>query len=475
MAVGAVGLVLGRRRPDRAALRQVRLDLERLAARLRDERTGLDAARERRQAAAARALDLGAPADAAALAALADDRERFDRETQRLAAWDDARARHRARLDSEAQRLRQLLQEHGVAPGDDLEDDVRRYERDCERRAQRAGLEAALRTRQREEDAAARDAAVSLAAEAAVLAAARDCGVEASDPAACVAALRAWEVERSQRLERQEEAIRDWTTLEGLLDGRTLEQLETHLDHKRAAAGFYADLGLPDPEVAAAELDVATTEEKRERLREAVNAAAGALQALRAEKQLREAQARCVADAEEEVEAAQRELERVQQLDATLQRTRDALAQAQAHVHRSIAPLLVECVQGALPDVTLGRYREVRVDPETLEVQVRTPSGTWHEAALLSHGTAEQVYLLLRVALARHLTRKGEVCPLLLDDVTVQSDVRRTHAILATLQALARERQVVLLTQEDEVVAWAEEHLRAPDDRIVRLGAPGAD
>jgi uncharacterized protein YhaN len=111
----------------------------------------------------------------------------------------------------------------------------------------------------------------------------------------------------------------------------------------------------------------------------------------------------------------------------------------------------------------------VSVDPESLDVEVRGASFGWHSAALLSHGTGEQVYLLLRVALATHLTRAGEVCPLVLDDVTTQSDRQRSLAILALLHEVSRERQVILFTQEDDVLAWAEENLRDPSDCLVRL------
>jgi uncharacterized protein YhaN len=61
-------------------------------------------------------------------------------------------------------------------------------------------------------------------------------------------------------------------------------------------------------------------------------------------------------------------------------------------------------------------------------------------ASQVSHGTKEQIYLLLRMAMARHLTQPKEICPLLLDDVTVQSDAERTKGILSLLKAVSQER-----------------------------------
>lgn len=88
---------------------------------------------------------------------------------------------------------------------------------------------------------------------------------------------------------------------------------------------------------------------------------------------------------------------------------------------------------------------------------------------LLSHGTSEQIYLLLRVALAQYLTKPGEICPLLLDDVTAHSDAERTKAVLQMLHSVSDERQVILFTENDEVLKWAETNLNKACDSLTRL------
>lgn len=176
-----------------------------------------------------------------------------------------------------------------------------------------------------------------------------------------------------------------------------------------------------------------------------------------------------VTEAEETLAAAEAELARVNRLERTLELTRTFLLRAQEQVHRSVAPRLGEQVSAWLPHVTGGRYVKALVDPATLAVGVSGPWGPWREAALLSHGTAEQVYLLLRVALADQLTRPGEICPLILDDPTPHFDAARTVAVLDLLHQLAETRQIVLFSQEREVLAWAERHLREPQHRLVRL------
>jgi uncharacterized protein YhaN len=163
----------------------------------------------------------------------------------------------------------------------------------------------------------------------------------------------------------------------------------------------------------------------------------------------------CVAEAEERLALAQQELARVRALEATLHATRGYLQEAQDTVHRSIAPTLQATLLRWLPTVTDGRYTQAAVDPETLRVTVKTGSGKWVQASRLSVGTAEQVYLLLRVALVIHLSDPDTSCPLLLDDVTVQADEQRTHALLEALAQIATQRQVILFAQEPAVQRWA--------------------
>jgi uncharacterized protein YhaN len=71
--------------------------------------------------------------------------------------------------------------------------------------------------------------------------------------------------------------------------------------------------------------------------------------------------------------------------------------------------------------------------------------------------------------MTEYLTAPGEVCPLILDDITVQSDSRRKKRILDTLKIVSQTRQVIVFSQEDQVYEWACENLKEPDGYIVDL------
>ena len=90
------------------------------------------------------------------------------------------------------------------------------------------------------------------------------------------------------------------------------------------------------------------------------------------------------------------------------------------------------------------------MNPADLSIEVKErATGAWRQARLLSGGTREQIYLLLRMAMAQHLVTTAEVAPMLLDEVTAQADAGRRRAILDMLHAMAAERQLILFTHDE--------------------------
>jgi hypothetical protein len=90
--------------------------------------------------------------------------------------------------------------------------------------------------------------------------------------------------------------------------------------------------------------------------------------------------------------------------------------------------------------------------------------------AELSEGTADQVFLALRLAGIRQTQRRaiaggGVPLPVVLDDVLVTHDDDRTAAAVAVLAEEARDQQILLLTHHADAARAA----RATDATIVEL------
>ena len=347
------------------------------------------------------------------------------------------------------------------------------YLRQCEERrsaaaqaARRQDLEARLRLRQQTEQAAIlANEQIARAGDTLRNTAAR-CSLQAPTIPELETRLRAWLRDRSLRLEDEQKLRAAWAELQTLLDGHTPEDLEADVRGLRVQAQKLSDGMSGSIEL---EADSESQGEELERLaaeaRRTAHEAAGMVEE-------RQKSVPDVARAEEDLARAEAELARLRRLDGILERTQEFLTRAQDRVHRSIAPVLASSLETWLPQLTAGRYHEVHVDPETLEVKVAVGAGQLRSAHLLSHGTAEQTYLLLRATLAEHLTVGGEVCPLILDDVTVHCDSERQRALLCTLHQLSAARQVVVFTQEDNVLCWAQQEFTTARDRVICLPPP---
>ena len=176
-----------------------------------------------------------------------------------------------------------------------------------------------------------------------------------------------------------------------------------------------------------------------------------------------------VAAAEAALEEALAEHKRVLRLNETLSATARFMQEAADNTHRVLAPRIEAAVGALVSRVTDGRYTGVLVDLADLSVRLITRSGDRRDARSVSRGTTEQVYLALRLVLAEVLSTGRERCPLLLDDSTVHADNERKQIVLECLLDLAAERQIILFSQEQQVLEWARS--RSDDGvRLIELG-----
>jgi hypothetical protein len=444
-------------------------------------RATLIAAEQRLAAAQARVAALGLPADPAALRQIADADDQARAAATQWAAWQDNHGRAESRLQQALGQLSRQLSARNVPVTRDPEEDFIRYVDDCARRraqaagaARRQGLASQLRDRRQAEEQAADASSRRSAAEQELRTAASACRLPGADTAALdelAVAAEDWLKQRGHAMSQQQQAVEEYAVLQRLLGGGTLDELKADADRLTAAAAMAAG-GLDQAEITTTNLgpDPATA---LRQLRATAQDARDKVTKLQTTVQDRERGFPSVAEAEEAVAQATGRVRRLERLSSILGTAREFLVQAQDDVHRSIAPQLAGAIAPHLGTVTAGRYTDVTVDPDDLQVRVRAPSGTWREADRLSHGTAEQVYLLLRAALAQYLATAGEPCPLIFDDPTAYADTPRTIAILQVLHHLSSERQVIIFSHDTQVLAWAQEALHDPRDKIIELaGAP---
>jgi uncharacterized protein YhaN len=121
------------------------------------------------------------------------------------------------------------------------------------------------------------------------------------------------------------------------------------------------------------------------------------------------------------------------------------LDSARERFDRVRQPEVVRVAGQVFSAMTLGRYTDVRI-PLDAEISVVTADGDLKPATELSQGTAEQLYLALRVGLISSLGQLGQNLPVLMDDVAVNYDPERLVAASAAIAELSRVRQTILFT-----------------------------
>lgn len=448
-----------------------------LLAQLNEARRQAADASRRREEALQYCNWLGLSADPALLREIVLTRARAASYTQALRRWEERHRELENQVTAAARTLWEALSARAqptasVIPGD-LSAAVDIYRAQCGQRAEQAAearrreiLQPRLAARREAEQRADHDRRKRSDAAQQIAAAAAAAGLDPGEPEPGAGALEEWSRERSRQLERLGAAQNDWAELQALLGERSVDDLRQEAEQ---AARQARDLAMGvDPGLLAAVEPATTSQRLGELRREASEAREKAATAM-GDLQRFAATVASVAEAEEALEAARTELDRVQELQQTLNLTRRFLENAQAQVHRNIAPVLRAALNQWLPTVTAGRYTDAMVNPTTLQVEVCGPSRRWRKADLLSYGTAEQIYLLLRIALADHLTRNHDTCPLILDDATVHADADRTGEILDLLLKVAQERQIILFTQENQVATWAQDNLTGPDHAVRKL------
>jgi uncharacterized protein YhaN len=124
----------------------------------------------------------------------------------------------------------------------------------------------------------------------------------------------------------------------------------------------------------------------------------------------------------------------------------DTLRGASTELQARFSPFLSETAGNIIRRLTGGRYDRLAFD-KALDAMAKTADETVSRNILaLSTGTADQIYLALRLAIVELVLPAENPCPLILDDVFSNFDDRRAALALDYLLELSAERQILLFT-----------------------------
>lgn len=122
------------------------------------------------------------------------------------------------------------------------------------------------------------------------------------------------------------------------------------------------------------------------------------------------------------------------------------LAQVNTSLQNRFSPALGEKSAKIFTKLTKGKYNKVVLSKDLVPSAQELGQMLPHEAALLSQGTADQLYLAVRLAICQLVLPSEDPAPILLDDALVTFDDDRMAAALDYLTELAGDRQILLFT-----------------------------
>ncbi len=244
--------------------------------------------------------------------------------------------------------------------------------------------------------------------------------------------------------------------------------------HLNEQAALLADLGL-DP---SGQADYRQADQAREAYRRAKAAEESAARELfetrvRLEAMLRHpvsgqplAPAVRIEELSPELAELRERLDGLRQRHKALILAEETLAASLLELRESLLPMLAQNAGIYLKRLTRGRYDTLHVEDDFTIRMRDSLHGHYYSPEHFSSGTEDQLWLAFRLALTDHLSA-GQTLPLLLDDLFMNYDDKRTSEGLALLGTLANQgRQILLFTCHKRIANLSE---RQADWRVRRL------
>jgi uncharacterized protein YhaN len=292
---------------------------------------------------------------------------------------------------------------------------------------------------------------------------ARSVGVatEGSAPASIAAEVRLL----AERLDSERGRADEAAEHTALLDSARadLARREAQLEQARdALTALLAEADVESPALMEASVSSA---------RQAVDATEGRVAELAQERAALAARVAAASKGDELARLSLRESELLERLRAAIERYAVAalairiLSDTLAEYERERQPEVLDRASQMFATMTGGRYRRISTPLGEFDPAIFDASDAPKDNEKLSTGTAQQLYLALRLAYIDSLGGRGPALPVLMDDILVNFDDERRADTAELLVEFAAGRQVVLFTCHRPTA----EALSAVDPEAVRV------
>ncbi|MDP4091902.1 MAG: AAA family ATPase [Bacillota bacterium] len=159
---------------------------------------------------------------------------------------------------------------------------------------------------------------------------------------------------------------------------------------------------------------------------------------------------------EEEIYELESKKSQLEDTGIALRLALETLDEASYEIQRDFVPVLNLRMSNIIDKISSGKYNDIRANDQLMLNTVDRETGGIIPASLVSSGTADQMYLALRLAMADFITADNEKLPLLMDEIFSQFDDLRTAQTLELLKEISTETQVILFTCKERELELAQ-------------------
>ncbi len=149
---------------------------------------------------------------------------------------------------------------------------------------------------------------------------------------------------------------------------------------------------------------------------------------------------------EEELKVANDKIEELDKENHIINLAINTIIQVSAEIHGDLGFLINDNISDIVSKITDGKYQDVKMD-EKLHIMVKD-SDSYLGIEYLSAGTIEQIYLAVRLSVARLLCK--DRMPLIIDDIFTAYDESRLVNTLDCLKTIDTE-QIILMTSNPHI------------------------
>jgi|GEM_PF-6843840 len=236
------------------------------------------------------------------------------------------------------------------------------------------------------------------------------------------------------RLKRNAEEI------EGLLENKTIEDIEKEIEEMKAEAEETA------PKDKGTDRHSEMERKEAEEVNKNAEKLQGELSELKGKIEAMEEKLEDMEKLESELGNTGRRLRSYRNYRESLQIAINQLDYVSQRMHHRLAPVLAESAGDIIKIITDGKYHELKID-EDLNVNLVSRQSPYPiPAESLSFGTLDQIYLALRLAITDLFCTTGETLPVILDDSFTQYDDSRAYGAMTALKRLSDKYQILMFT-----------------------------